>query len=176
MRSCNTALYVVFVCGSPSSCNFILHVLFALCSEFTCLDMRVTFFCVPCTVHSDLAYAAYSYSSGSFLEVYFVSESRFVYNICASSAHMCTLCAHNLSKLKNVKTKNFHKSEYAVATAEVEPPLRRKPRFPRHRFLRARNLRFGVFAFAEIFCFDIFWQKVWRKLLFLCCSSSLLSS
>ena len=30
---------------------------------------------VPCTVHSDLAYAAYSYSSGSFLTVLVLSSS-----------------------------------------------------------------------------------------------------
>ena len=40
-----------------------------------CLDIFAShiFSVVPCTVHSDLAYAAYSYSSGSFLTVLVLS-------------------------------------------------------------------------------------------------------
>ena len=52
----------------------ILRVLFALCTEFTMFRFANHIFSVvPCTVHSDLAYAAYSYSSGSFLTVLVLS-------------------------------------------------------------------------------------------------------
>ena len=69
MRSCNTGeLCVVFVCGSRSSCNLFLF--YTLCTEFTMFRFASHIFSVvPCTVHSDLAYAAYSSSSASFLTV-----------------------------------------------------------------------------------------------------------
>ena len=73
MPSCDTGeLCVVFVCGSRSSCNLFLF--YTLCTEFTMFRFASHIFSVvPCTVHSDLAYAAYSYSSGSFLTVLVLS-------------------------------------------------------------------------------------------------------
>ena len=73
MRSCNTGeLCVVFVCGSRSSCNLFLF--YTLCTEFTMFRFASHIFSVvPCTVHSDLAYAAYSYSSGLFSTVLVLS-------------------------------------------------------------------------------------------------------
>ena len=77
MRSCNDGeLCVVFACRSRSSCNlFLFYVFYLRCAlNLLCLDLRVTFFsAVPCTAHSDLAYAACSYSSGWFLTVLVLS-------------------------------------------------------------------------------------------------------
>ena len=103
MRSCNSGgLCVVFVCGSRSSCNFFLF--YTLCTEFTMFRFASHIFSVvPCTVHSDLAYAAYSYSSGSFLTVlvsicifFFYVFSCFLSFCCVStlSSVLCRIVVH----------------------------------------------------------------------------------
>ena len=99
MRSCNTGeLCIVFVCRSRSSCNLFLFYVFYLRCELNsrCLDLRVTFFSVvPCTVHSDLAYAVYSYSSGSFLTAlvlsFFCIFFFYVFPVCCPFA-VSVLC------------------------------------------------------------------------------------
>ena len=60
--------------GVHATC-FYFTCLFALCTELFAMFRLAShiFFFVPCTVHSDLAYAAYSYSSGSFLTVLVLS-------------------------------------------------------------------------------------------------------
>ena len=94
MRSCNTGeLCVVFVCGSRSSCNLFLF--YTLCTEFTMFRFASHIFSVvPCTVHSDLAYAAYSYSSGSFLTV-LVSICIFFFYVFSCLLSFC--CVSTLS-------------------------------------------------------------------------------
>ena len=94
MRSCNTGeLCVVFVCGSRSSCNLFLF--YTLCTEFTMFRfVSHIFSVVPCTVHSDLAYAAYSYSSGSFLTV-LVSICIFFFYVFSCLLSFC--CVSTLS-------------------------------------------------------------------------------
>ena len=95
MGSCNNGeLCVVFVCGSRSSCNLFLF--YTLCTEFTMFRFAShSFSVVPCTVHSDLEYAAYSYSSGSFLTVlllsFFCIFSFYVFPVCCPFA-VSVLC------------------------------------------------------------------------------------
>ena len=60
-------------------------------------------------------------------------------------------------------------------SAKAEPPLWRKPRFPRRRFFESGTFALAYPLLGKRQLLTFFWQKVWRKL-FLCCSSSLLSS
>ena len=58
-----TMVNCAFACGSRSLCNMIFYYtcIFALCTEFTVFRFASHIFSVvPCMVHSDFAYAAYS--------------------------------------------------------------------------------------------------------------------
>ena len=55
-------------------------------------------------------------------------------------------------------------------SAKAEPPLRRKPRFPRRRFFESGTFALAYPLLRKRQLLTFFWQKVWRKL-FLCCSS-----
>ena len=98
MRACGLVFVTLVNCASYLSADRGVH---ATCFYFTrcalnllCLDLRV-FSVVPCTVHSDLAYAAYSYSSGSFLTVlvlsFFCIFSFYVFSCLLSFCCVSTL-------------------------------------------------------------------------------------
>ena len=55
-------------------------------------------------------------------------------------------------------------------SAKAEPPLRRKPRFPRRRFFESGTFALAYPLLRKRQLLTFFWQKVWRKL-FLCYSS-----
>ena len=88
-----------------------------------------------------------------------------------------------LSKNLRRRNRSFREAEVEVSVLEFQQKRNlRVARFGGNcdfrvaDFFWERNLRFAYSLLRKFYSLTFFWLKVWRKLLFLCCSSSLLSS